>query len=231
MAAHLIVQLRVRPAKDSSFLADVAFEAPPGITILFGPSGAGKTTLLGAIAGLLTPESGRIAIGDERWFDADAGVDVPAHRRRAGVVFQSLALFPHLTAMENVAYGLARRLPDRARRQQARAVLARMRVEHLADRYPRTFSGGEGQRVALARAIARAPRLLLLDEAFSAMDEPLRRDLQADVRAYVSEMQIPALQITHQREEALAIGDRVVVLAGGRIGDQGSVDLLRRPNP
>jgi molybdate transport system ATP-binding protein len=225
-AVTLSVSVAVRPAPDSPFVVDVAFEAPPGITILFGPSGAGKTTLLSTIAGLLGAERGRIAVGGEVWFDSEVGVDRPAHRRSVGLVFQSLALFPHLTALDNVAYGLPRALDREERRAQARRLLSRMRVEAVADRLPATFSGGEGQRVALARAVAAQPRVLLLDEAFSAMDEPLRRDLQADVRAYVAEARIPAIQITHQRDEARALGDRVVVVEAGRVRAQGSISLL-----
>jgi ABC-type sulfate/molybdate transport systems ATPase subunit len=147
------------------------------------------------------------------------------------MVFQSLALFPHMTAIENVTYGLPRDLPRDVRRDRARALLGKMHVEHLTDRRPGTFSGGEGQRVALARACAREPRVLLLDEAFSAMDEALRRDLQADLRRYVAEAQIPAIQVTHQRDEALAIGDRVVEIEAGRIRARGPIDLLRPRAP
>ncbi len=223
MAETLDVCVRVRPSRKSPFVVDAAFSVPPGITILFGPSGAGKSTTLAAIAGLLVPEAGRIRVGEEVWFDHDARVDRPAHRRGVGLVFQSLALFPHLTALANVAYGIGK-TPDRE--QRARRLLQKMRVEHLAERHPVTFSGGEAQRVALARAFAIGPRVLLLDEAFSAMDEPLRRELQADVRAFVDEARIPVLQITHHREEARALGDRVVVLEDGRVKAAGSTTLL-----
>jgi molybdate transport system ATP-binding protein len=222
----LEVAIRIRPARRSAFVADVTFEAAPGITILFGPSGAGKSTILAGIAGVLAPERGRVAVGAEVWFDDQAGIGVPAHRRKVGYVVQSLALFPHMTALENVSYGLPRSMTKADRIRRAGEWLDRMRVGQVAERRPVTFSGGEAQRVALARAFAVSPRVLLLDEAFSAMEEPLRRDLQRDVRRYVDDTGIPALQITHQRDEARAIADRVVVIEGGRVSAQGPVSLL-----
>ena len=199
---------------------------PPGVTILFGPSGAGKSTILSAVAGLLRPDAGRIGLGGEVWFDQAARIDLPPHRRGLSVVFQSLALFPHLTALGNVEYGLDRALPAAERRELARANLARMKVLHLEASRPRTFSGGEAQRVALARAIARSPRALLLDEAFSAMDAPLRQGLYAEVAQLVAELRIPTLQVTHDRAEARALGERVVLLAHGKVAGQGGLELL-----
>jgi molybdate transport system ATP-binding protein len=211
------------------FAIEVAFKVPPGITILFGPSGAGKSTTLAAIAGLIRPARGRIALGDETWFDSDRKIDVPVHRRGVAFVFQSLALFPHLTALANVEYGIARRVPRPERRRHALEMLARMRVPHLAERKPKTFSGGEAQRVALARALAMSPRIVLLDEAFSAMDRELRAGLMTDVRSYVEEVSLPLIQVTHHRNEARAMGDRAVLMADGRVHAEGPVnDLLPR---
>ena len=201
-----------------------AFEVPPGVTILFGPSGAGKSTLLSAIAGLLRPDAGRIALDGETWFDGGARVEVPPHRRGVSLVFQSLALFPHLTALENVAYGIDRALPGPERVRRAQAMLARMKVAHLLSRRPRTYSGGEGQRVALARAFARSPRAVLLDEAFSAMDAPLRAELHAEVAALVAELRVPTLQVTHDRAEARTMGHRVVLLEEGRVKAVGTLE-------
>jgi molybdate transport system ATP-binding protein len=165
--ASLSVRAVVAPERGRGFALDVSFEVPPGITILFGPSGSGKSTTLAVLSGLLRPSSGRVALGEEVWFDADRRIHLPPHRRGVSIVFQSLALFPHLTAAANVEYGIDRKLPASARMQRARDMLARMKVGQLADRKPSTFSGGEAQRVALARAFARPPRVLLLDEAFS----------------------------------------------------------------
>lgn len=218
--------LRVALTAERGVSLDVAFEAPPGITVLFGPSGAGKSTTLAIIAGLLAPRAGRVQVGDEVWLDTAVGLERPVHLRRLAFVFQSLALFPHLTGAENVAYGLDRALPREERQARARALLARMQVPHLADRRPRTYSGGEAQRVALARAFAREPRVLLLDEPFSAMDRRLRAELGEEVKRYVAEARIPAVLVTHHRMEARALGDRVVRLEAGRVAAVGSVETL-----
>jgi molybdate transport system ATP-binding protein len=212
-----MVRARKSDDREESFSLDVAFEAAAGITILFGPSGCGKSTTLAAIAGLVRPDAGRIALGDDVWFDSDKGIDRPPHLRGVAFVFQSLALFPHMTAARNVMYGMERALPSAEKRKRAETLLARLKVGHLADRRPVTFSGGEAQRVALARAFAMSPRIALFDEPFSAMDRDLRKDLVADVRSFVSELAIPLVHVTHQRNEARALGDRVILLEAGRI--------------
>src|SRR5205085_2459760 len=148
------------------FALDLAFETRAGINILFGPSGSGKTTTLRAIAGLVAPDAGRIAHNEQIYFDSTAHINLPIQQRRIGFVFQEGTLFPHLTAEQNVAYGITARV--QAKREHARALLAQFGVEHLAARYPRELSGGEQQRVALARALAPAPSVLLLDEPLSA---------------------------------------------------------------
>jgi molybdate transport system ATP-binding protein len=217
----LAVRIASAPGSPGGFHVDVAFQVPPGVTALFGPSGSGKSTTLAAIAGLTRPAAGRITLGDQVWFDRVGGVDRPVHRRGVSLVFQSLALFPHLSALENAAYGIDRALPRAERRLRAGGLLERMRVSHLADRKPASYSGGEAQRVALARAFARQPALLLLDEAFSAMDRELRLELARDVRQLVDELAIPAILVTHHRMEARAMADRVVLVAGGRVTHEG----------
>jgi len=219
--------LRVRLRLNRGFALDVAFDVPPGVTVLFGPSGSGKSTTLAAIAGLVRPTSGHVAIGDDVWFDSEAKIHVAVHRRRVAFVFQSLALFPHMTALENVGYGIKRALLDRsARAVRALTLLERLRVPHLADRKPGTFSGGEAQRVALARALATSPRLILLDEPFSALDRELRVELIADLRESIRELHLPVLFVTHHREEARALGDRLVLLGNGRVHGIGRVEDL-----
>jgi molybdate transport system ATP-binding protein len=226
----LEVDVRVERARGRDFTLDAKFTAPPGVTILYGPSGSGKSTTLAAIAGLLTPSGGRIALGSDVWFDAEQKIARAPERRGIAFVFQSLALFPHMTALANVEYGLPRSMPRAERTKRAHEMLTRMRVAHLAERRPATFSGGEGQRVALARAFAPSPRLLLLDEPFSAMDRELRRDFVADVRGYVAEARVPLIHVTHHRNEARALGDRVILIQGGRITAIGAVDELLPPS-
>jgi molybdate transport system ATP-binding protein len=208
-------------AKVGTFVLDVTFDVGPGVTVLFGPSGSGKSTTLASIAGLLSPDAGRITLGDEVWFDSKSGVEEPVHRRGVSLVFQSLALFPHLTALGNVEYGIDRVFSRTERRRRARDMLARMKVAHVEARRPSTFSGGEAQRVALARAFARSPKVVLLDEAFSAMDRELRYDLGADVRSLVTELGIPAVVVTHHRMEARTIADNAVLINAGRVDGSG----------
>jgi molybdate transport system ATP-binding protein len=195
----------------------VSFEVPAGVTVLFGPSGAGKSRTLACIAGLLRPHRGLIALGGSIWFDAAKSEELAIHERRVAYVFQSLALFPHMTAAENVAYGLPRAMPPAERRARATEMLAKMHVPELADRRPRTFSGGEAQRVALARAFAMNPRVVLLDEPFSALDATVKGELLREVGQRLAETKTPTLLVTHQPEEASILGDRVVFLDKGRV--------------
>ncbi len=206
------------------FRLDASFEVPPGITVLFGPSGSGKSTLLAAVAGLLRPDAGRIALGSEVWFDSKTRTNRAIHERRVAFVFQSLALFPHMTAAENAAYGVARSLDKVERRRRALASLSRFKVAHLADRRPGTFSGGEAQRVALARAFAMEPRAVLLDEPFSALDFTLRQQFIRELRAAAHELRVPILHVTHHRNEARVLGDRAVLLDRGSVRAVGSIE-------
>jgi molybdate transport system ATP-binding protein len=198
---------------------DVRFEVPPGITVLFGPSGAGKSRTLSCIAGIARPERGRIALGAEVWFDPRT--EKPIHERRVAYVFQSLALFPHLTALQNVAYGVSRGRGRAAREAHAEAMLAKMHVPHLRDRKPKTFSGGEAQRVALARAFAMHPKVVLLDEPFSALDDEIRRELLREVEERIAEAAIPTVLVTHRKDEALQLGQRIVCIEKGRVVREG----------
>jgi molybdate transport system ATP-binding protein len=226
LAVSLRIERRRDRARADAFEVDVEFEVPPGITILFGPSGSGKSTILQCIAGIEVPDRGRIALGEDVWFDSEKRLDRPVHRRHVAYLFQSLALFPHMTALDNVEYGIDRAIKRPDRRERARGLLARVGVSHLAERKPRTFSGGEAQRVALARALAVEPKLILLDEPFSALDRDLRAQLSREVRSLVDELAIPTLQVTHHHGEARAMGDRMIVLADGRITARGGVAEL-----
>jgi molybdate transport system ATP-binding protein len=208
----------------SNFTLDVSFTIAPGITIIFGPSGAGKTTLLDCVAGLATPDSGRIAIGDRILFDEVHATNVPVQSRNTGYVFQDLALFPHLTVGKNVEYGLSG--PKEARRKKSAAILESFRIANLRDRKPNDISGGERQRVALARALVTDPFVLLLDEPMTALDAGTKSKIIDDLRAWNALHNIPILYVTHNREEVFALGDRVLVLKNGRIIADGTPHVV-----
>jgi len=205
----------------TEFLVDVEFEIPPGFTILFGASGAGKTTVLDCLAGLVTPDCGQISIGDRVLFDSSLSVDVSATKRRAGYVFQSLALFPHMTVEQNVAYGLAH-LPPTERPNRVTSLLDAFHISHLARRKARNISGGESQRVALARTLVTDPEFLLLDEPLAALDSPTKAHIMNDLHGWNRAHNIPILYVTHSREEVFALGERVIVLGAGRVLAQGT---------
>ncbi|HZI17122.1 MAG TPA: ATP-binding cassette domain-containing protein [Pyrinomonadaceae bacterium] len=211
-----MLAVRVRKEMPGGFTLDVEFKAPAGVTIIFGASGSGKSLTLRAVAGLLRPDAGSIAAGDLTLFDSEAGVDLPPRRRRAGYVFQNLALFPHLTARQNVEFALPR-LPRAEREARALGLLERFHVGHVAPRRPRDISGGEAQRVALARALATGPRVLLLDEPLSALDEATKLGIISDLKSFNRELRLPVLYVTHSRDEALALGERAVVYERGRV--------------
>jgi molybdate transport system ATP-binding protein len=198
------------------FQIRVQFSLEAGITILFGASGAGKTTILDCLAGLLSPDSGRLMLGERLLFGSAEGVNVPVPRRGIGYVFQDLALFPHLTVQGNAEYGL-KQLSRSQRREKTAELLKAFRIGHLVNRYPREISGGERQRVALARSLVTDPRLLLLDEPLGGLDGPVKSSILDDLRAWNETHRIPMLYVTHSREELLALGDLVIVLDRGCI--------------
>lgn len=218
MAGEVRLRVRALIAGESSDKPrlDLDVNVGDGVTAILGHSGAGKSTLLAAIAGLVRPMTGRIELDGTVLFDSKQGVFIRPHQRRVALVFQSLALFPHLLAWQNVAYGLPRQGAE-PRKARALAWLARVRVGQLADRLPATLSGGEAQRVALARALASEPRLLLLDEPFSAIDRRLRRQLGAELRELVAAAGIPALLVTHDPEDAALVASGRHILEGGRL--------------
>jgi molybdate transport system ATP-binding protein len=205
---------------------EVALEVRPGECLaLAGPSGAGKTSVLRVAAGLLRPERGLVEADGETWLDTTRGVDVPPERRRCGYVFQEYALFPHLTAWQNVAYPL-RGVPRRDRHERALGLLERFGMRELADARPRTLSGGERQRVALARVLAREPGVLLLDEPISALDPRTRAGAARELASVLREVDAPALLVTHDFAEAAQLGDRVGVIDSGRVIQEGTPSEL-----
>ena len=196
---------------------------------LVGPSGAGKTSLLRSVAGLTTPERGRISCGRETWTDAAAGLSLAPERRRCGYVFQDYALFGHLPVWRNVAYPLRGAGRDE-RRRLALGLLARFGLEAHADERPRTLSGGERQRVALARALALEPSVLLLDEPLAALDARTRAHASRELARTIRDAGVPALLVTHDFEEAAALADEIAVVESGRIVQRGTPgELASRP--
>jgi molybdate transport system ATP-binding protein len=208
------------------FDLDAAVEVPAGSCLaLAGPSGAGKSTLLRIAAGLLRPSHGRVTCGDDVWLDTTSGRQVAPELRACGYVFQDYALFGHMAVWQNVAYGL-RGVARGARRRRAEELLERFGIADLADERPRTLSGGERQRVALARALAPQPRVLLLDEPLSALDARTRASASRELAGVLRDTGVPALLVTHDFTEAAVLGDRVAVIDGGRIVQQGTAGEL-----
>ncbi|HTT71765.1 MAG TPA: ABC transporter ATP-binding protein [Anaeromyxobacteraceae bacterium] len=200
---------------------EVPLDAEP-VTVLYGPSGAGKTTVLRCLAGLDPPDAGFIRFDGETWADCSAGRLLPPQRRGVGLLFQEYALFPHLTVAENIGYALRRATGDH-RRARVDEVARFLRIADLLARRTHHLSGGQRQRVALARALAPRPRLLLLDEPLSALDAPTREELRGELRALLERAGIPSIVVTHDRVEAMALGDRLAVLAEGGVRQVGAV--------
>jgi len=219
--ARLQCTIRKRLASEPEFSLDVDFEAPPGFTILFGASGAGKTTLLDCVAGLITPDVARIVVSERVLFDSSSRVNIRVPQRRLGYVFQTLALFPHMTVEQNVCYGL-KHLPASERKQRSAAALQAFRIAHLAGRNIRDISGGESQRTALARTLVTDPDVLLLDEPLAALDASTKSHIIDDLREWNRTHRIPILYVTHSREEVFALGELVILLDAGRIVAQGT---------
>jgi ABC-type sulfate/molybdate transport systems ATPase subunit len=207
------------------FSLDVELAVAPGECLaLAGPSGAGKSSVLRVVAGLVRPRHGVVWCGERVWLDTARGVNLPPEERRCGYVFQDYALFPHLTAWQNVAYGL--KAPRSERRRRALALLDRFGLAGRADARPRTLSGGERQRVAVARALAVEPAALLLDEPLSALDARTRAAACRELAAVLHAAAVPALLVTHDFQEAALLGDRVGVIDGGRIVQVGTAGEL-----
>ncbi|WP_322405067.1 ABC transporter ATP-binding protein [Massilia luteola] len=193
------------------------------VVALLGPSGSGKTTLLRAVAGLESPKSGTIDIGERRVFDGSKKLELPAEARNLGLVFQSYALWPHKTVFDNVAYGLKlRKLSARDIEPKVREVLAQLGLGHLGERFPHQLSGGQQQRVAIARALVYNPPVILLDEPLSNLDAKLREEARAFLRELIVRLGLSALMVTHDQAEAMAISDRILLLNNGKIEQQGS---------
>lgn len=204
------------------FSIDLDLKCAPGrLLTLVGPSGAGKTTILRVLAGLERPAHGQITCGDTTWVDTTARICLPPQKRRVGYVFQEFTLFPHLSIRENAAFAAV----DRYR---ADALLKRLKIWHLKDARPHRISGGERQRAAICQALARAPRVLLLDEPFSALDALTRRDLRAELKTLKTELGIPIIHVTHDIREALYLGDEILPVVRGKVAPKWMLQFLMR---
>ncbi|CDX35659.1 Fe(3+) ions import ATP-binding protein FbpC [Mesorhizobium plurifarium] len=214
-------------------LKGASFTAERGsIVALLGASGSGKTTLLRCIAGLEQPEIGRIVIGDKTVLDGERKIGLPPEQRNIGLVFQSYALWPHRNVRDNVGYGLKLRgVPQAEIASRVQAILDRLGLGHLAERYPSQLSGGQQQRVAICRALVYEPRVLLLDEPLSNLDAKLREEARYWIRKLILDLEICAILVTHDQSEALAAADNILLLQDGRIVQQGTPqDIYSNPN-
>ncbi len=223
--------VRVRLLQQHPIPLDVEIECRAGeLLALVGPSGSGKSTILRTIAGLHRPEKGFVHCGQEVWLDRESNISLPTQQRKIGFVFQDYALFPHLTAAQNVAIALGH-INARARIGRAFELLERVNLRGLENRYPDKLSGGQRQRVALARALAREPEILLLDEPFSAVDQVTRRKLQQELAILRRDIPIPILLVTHDLDEAAMLADRLYVLHKGQTLQNGKPgNVLRHPH-
>lgn len=208
---EIIIQKQLR-----DFSLELNLTTPGGVTVLFGRSGMGKSMTLACVAGLATPDAGRIVVNGQTFFDSEAGINLRPQQRRVGYVTQDYLLFPHLTVWQNVAFGLIEQTrPERERIVQE--ALAWLDLEALAQQRPRELSGGQQQRVALARALVIRPQVLLLDEPFSALDSPTRLRLRQDLLRLQQELAVPVLFVTHDLAEALLLGEQMAVVDNGRL--------------
>lgn len=202
------------------FRLDARWEIGDELAVLFGYSGAGKSMTLRTIAGLMTPDGGGIYLNGKTLYDSAAGIDLPPQARSFGYVFQDLALFPHMTALENILYG-AHGLSNAVRELRAWDMMERFMITGLERKFPHEISGGQKQRVALARALIRKPDALLLDEPFSALDAPLRAEMQKFLKGIQRELLIPVVLVTHDLSETLTLADRIIILADGKVVETG----------
>lgn len=205
----------------AGFTLDTSFRAPPGVTVLFGRSGSGKTTLVNAVAGLLMPDEGRIAVGDWVLLDTARGIRLRPHKRRLGYIFQEGRLFPHLTVRQNLAYG-AWFAPKNAPREDEAKVVELLGIGPLLNRRPAALSGGEKQRVAIGRALLAAPRMILADEPLSALDDARKSEVLPYFERLRDEVEIPILYVTHSAAEVARLATTVVALEDGRVTGQGT---------
>ena len=229
MADRLVASFVRRLSPTLSVHAELELDAGDDrVLVLFGPSGSGKTTIVRCLAGLDRPQEGFIRMGRESWFDAARGIDLPPQKRRLAYVSQDYGLFPHLSVEQNIRFGMED--AGRGKDDRVADLLRLVHLEGMGGRLPPSMSGGERQRVALARALARKPRLILLDEPLTALDLPLREPMRQELRRLLCSIDVPSIVVTHDRVDALTLGDRMAVLSGGRVRQVGPVhEVFSRP--
>src|SRR4051812_40781507 len=229
MADRLVASFVRRHSASVSVRADLEIDGgEQRVMVLFGPSGSGKTTILRCLAGLDQPQEGSIRFGDEVWFDASARLNRTPQQRRLAYVAQDYGLFPHLTVDQNVRFGMDADSRDAGKRVET--LLRTVHLQGMGSRLPAQLSGGERQRVALARALARNPRLILLDEPLAALDLPLRDPMRQELRQFLRSVDVPSIVVTHDRVDALTLGDRMAALPGGYVRQVGPVHgVFSRP--
>lgn len=222
--------LWIRLKETSPIPLDAEFSCGAGeILVLIGPSGCGKSTILRSIAGLYRPHSGQIRCMGEDWYDTKNKINVPSFRRHVGMVFQNYALFPHMTVQKNIMSSM-HGLSDADKREKSLTLLSRMKLDGLQNRTPRQLSGGQRQRTAVARALARDPKILLLDEPFSAVDKVVRYQLYSELQELQQSYSIPIVLVTHDFEEARLMGNKIVVINKGKTLQEGSpLHVFNRP--
>lgn len=213
------------------FELDIRFELGNETLVIVGHSGCGKSTTLNALAGLITPDQGKIQAGGTTYFDRKLNIDISPEDRGIGFLFQNYALFPHLNVHENVAYGLvARKVSKREQLSRVEVTLHSLQITHLRESMPSELSGGEQQRVALARAIILKPTLLLLDEPLSALDVTTHARVRSELKKTLSELKIPTIIVTHDYEDAISLGERILVMDKGLVIQEGTAEeLLTKP--
>jgi len=218
---------------DRRFELEAVFSSQDDLTVIFGASGSGKSLTIQAIAGLVTPEQGRITVGGETLFDGSQGLNLPARKRGVGYLFQDYALFPHLTVRDNIGYPLKKSwpfhlLPDD--RREVAEIMASFEITHLAESYPVELSGGQKQRVALARALIKKPSILLLDEPFSALDSMLRHRMRMELLEIRQRFAVPLVVITHDPADVEVFADTLVIFANGRVKEVSGRKNLATPD-
>ena len=221
MGLHVKLQKKVK-----GFALDIEWQIGNELAVLFGFSGAGKSMTLQLIAGLMKADQGQIILDDIVYFASSAGTNFPPQERPFGYVFQDLALFPHMTVLQNILYGAAD-LHKNEKLDRAREMIRAFKLTAFEERYPHEISGGQKQRVAFARVLIRRPKALLLDEPFSALDRPLRLEMRRFLREVRDNFGIPALMVTHDFEEAFAISDKIIVYEHGKIAQIGSPERVK----